>query len=222
MKPAKLVLLFLAFVLASPAGAIFSENFEGATPGYDSTLGVITGTQFSLTAGSIDVNGLAKGSSPAWYPELCRLPASGYCIDTTGGSAPGPGTISTTAPIVFSTPGYYMLSFDLEGWYDTMNGNNTTNADATVRVDLTGLITNAEFEVSGDNPYLTDEILFQVTASNTSATLTFTSLGGNYSYAGGILDNVSIDSSDPVPEPRSVLLFGLGALILAARIRVRP
>jgi len=224
MRYAKLLLLFLAFVLASPAAAIFSENFEGATTlGFDGTYGVIAGTQFSLTAGSIDVNG---PGSPGYYPELCTAPASGNCIDTTGGGTPtgvgtGPGTISTTSPIVFSTPGWYILSFDLEGWYDTVEGDITDDV-ATDRVDLGTLIVDDEFTVYGaDNPYPAEEILFQVTAPNTSATLTFTSLGGNYSFAGGILDNISISDPAPVPEPTPLLLFGVGALIVLAKQRAR-
>jgi hypothetical protein len=217
MKPAKLVLLFLAFVLASPAGAIFSENFDGATPGYDNTLGAITGTYFSLTAGSIDVNGPAKGSSPEWYQELCA-PTSGNCIDTVGGSNALPDTIKTASEITFNAAGWYVLSFDLEGWYESYD----TSEWATVQVDLGSLIEDDQITVYGtSNPYLPDAILFQVTTPGTSAYLTFSTVNSNSTYAGGILDNVSIDPADPAPEPRSVLLFGLGALILVARKRVR-
>lgn len=216
MRHAKFVLLFLVFVLASHAGAIFTENFEGATPGYDSTVGPITGTLFSLLAGTIDVNGPAKGSTPAWYPQLCIAPTSGNCIDTTGGSNPTRGTIATTSPIVFA-PGQYVLSFDLEGWYDLPY----TDATATVQVDLGSLIVGQQFTVDGaDNPYAAVTIPFLVTTS-TSATLQFTDLSGNYPFAGAILDNISIGDPPTVPEPSYVLLFGAGAMIVLARTRVR-
>ena len=182
MKHVKFLLLFLAVVLAAPAAAIFSEDFEGATPGYDGTLGIIAGTQFSLVSGSIDVNGPGNGGSIApYYPELCVAPTSGNCIDTTGGES-GRGTMSTTVPISFTTAGAYVLSFDLEGWSDS----GFTDAYATVRVDLGSLIVNDQFTVYGaNNPYLPAGILFQVIAP-TQATLTFTDLGGNYSFAGAI------------------------------------
>jgi hypothetical protein len=210
MRYGKLLLLLLAVALASPAGVIFSENFEGATPGYDSTIGVIPGTLFSLTAGSIDVNGTG------YYASLCVIPPeSGNCIDTTGGSLPVRGTLQTTNQITFTTPGSYVLSFDLEGWYQP----GITDAYATVRVDLGSLIVDNEFTVYGaDNPYPVDNIPFTVTSPGTLAYLTFTDLSGDYSFAGGILDNVSISST---PEPGSVLLFGVGALIVLARKRVR-
>ena len=159
--------------------------------------------------------GPGNGSTIApYYPELCVPPTSGNCIDTTGGTPPGRGTLSTTAPISFA-PGAYILSFDLAGWYDT----GVTDAWATVQVDLGSLIVGDQFTVYGaDDPYQAVQIYFQVTTS-TSATLTFTDLNGNHSFAGAILDNVSI--ADPAPEPRSILLFGFGALILLAQRRVR-
>jgi len=195
---------------------IFSENFEGGTPGYVGTTGVIAGTQFSLVNGTIDVNGPGNGGTvSAYYPWLCAAPASGACIDTTGGSNQR-GTIGTTAPIVFSAPGEYILTFDLEGWYESgvPGYADVTDAWATVQVDLGNLIVGNQFTVYGaDNPYSPVEIVFQV-AAPASATLTFTDLGGNYGFAGAILDNVEIDSA---PEPVTALLFGFGALTLLAK-----
>ena len=216
MRHGKLLLLFLAVVLASPAATIFSENFEGATPGFNNATGAIAGTQFTLTSGSIDVNGPGNGSSiSGFYQELCVAPTSGNCIDTTGGNPAGRGTISTTIPISFNTPGSYALSFDLAGWYEP----GFTDVHATVQVDLGSLIVHDQFTANGaSNPYAVVTIPFQVTAP-TAATLTFTDLSGNYTFAGAILDNVSISST---PEPGSVLLFGAGALlILLARMRIR-
>ena len=215
MRYVKFAILFLSVALAAPAGVIFSEDFEGATPGYDSTAGVIAGTQFTLVSGSIDINGPGNGTTiPEYYQELCVAPTSGNCIDTTGGGAPGRGTLSTTQAIVFDTPGEYLLSFDLAGWYET----DVTDAYATVQVDLGTLIAGNQFTVYGaDNPYAPVEIAFQVTAP-TSANLTFTDLSGNHSFAGAILDNIEIDA---VPEPASALFVGAGALILLAKKRAR-
>jgi len=215
----KLVPLFLAVALAAPAANIFYENFDGATPGFDPTLGVIPGTQFTLVAGSIDVNG---ATPPGYYPELCVAPTSGNCIDTTGAAPWGRGTISTTDAIFF-TPGEYVLSFDLEGWYDTIEGD-VTDAWATVQVSLGPLFTPESFTVVGGDQGLVEQIPFTVVSSN-FATLTFSDQEGKYSFAGGILDNVSIDTVDPpdppAPEPGTMLLGGVGALIVFAGKRAR-
>ncbi len=74
-----LAVIFVATCTTCQATLLFSENFEGATPGYDSTIGAIGGTGFSLVSGTIDIKG------PGWYPLLGTGTASGNCVDTVGG-----------------------------------------------------------------------------------------------------------------------------------------
>ncbi len=211
MKSVKFLLLFLVVALASPAGTVFFEGFdENGAPIDDDTNGGsrIGNTQFYLSSGSIDLVG---GS---YYSQLCSAPASGYCIDTTGAGNQR-GVIY--APITLG-PGNYVLSFDLEAWYTT----DITDANAVVQVDfggVGGLIVPQSIQVVGGNTYAPISIPFTV-ASTVTDYLTFTDQGGTYPFAGAILDNVEIDTSS-VPEPGSVVLFGVGALILLASKRAR-
>jgi hypothetical protein len=211
MKAMRFVLLFLATVLVSTAGVIFSENFSGATPGDYATTGVLTGTNFTLTAGSIDVDGTG------WYADSCVAPTSGNCIDTTGyGNMRG--VLTSTNAISFS-PGQYLLSFDLAGWSVTSASEGGPQTEsATVEVDLGTLVVDQQYFRNGSlNPYPTVYIPFTVT-STTAANLVFTDLSGTTGYAGAILDDIEIQS---VPEPGSLMLIGAGALILLARKRAR-
>src|SRR5208283_3854128 len=151
MKSVKFLLLFLVVALASPAGTVFFEGFDGngAPIEDDTTVGQIGNTQFYLSSGSIDLVG---GS---YYPQLCSAPASGYCIDTTGAGNQR-GVID--APITLD-PGNYVLTFDLVAWYTP----DVTDANATVQVDfggVGGLIVPQSITVYGGNTYAPISIPF--------------------------------------------------------------
>ena len=108
----KLVLssIILMAVSTLNAASVFSENFEGATIGNYVSPNALTGSQFSLTAGSADINGPGAGN----YGWLCDGDV-GRCLDTTGGGAGGRGTLET-ALISFSVPGLYQLRLNISRW----------------------------------------------------------------------------------------------------------
>jgi hypothetical protein len=202
MKRFITVLLFLSSVTALNAGVIFQEDFEGysGTLGYIDATGILAGTQFSLTSGTVDLNGAA------WYSVLCHSPASGTCVDTTGGGG-HPGVITTTSAIALSA-GTYVLSFDLAGWDDGTYQENTS-----VQVTLGSLLSQTFYRDGASNPYSTVEIGFTVPV-DTTAYLSFADLGGSAGYAGAVLDNISIAES---PEPGTLMLLAVGIAGLAIK-----
>ena len=189
-------IVIAAMVLPAAAATIFSENFNGATVGVKN-VGAISGTQFSVASGSVDVLGTGFGAF------LCVGSSSGNCVDLNGDAA---GRLSTTSPIVLAA-GSYVLTF-------TLNGSQRGVATSTT-VSLGSLFTQTFPENSGDLNVFA--INFSV-ASSTSATLTFTS---NTSGAtGALLDNISLDTST-VPEPTTFILIGGGLLPIALLARKR-
>ena len=201
MRKLDCVVLTLLMGVGVYAGPILSENFESATAGFY-TSGAIAGTAFSVVSGSIDIN------DPSSYGWLCAAPASGACVDTTGsvGTTPGRGIFETTN-LLNLTPGQYFLSFSLVRWNDTENGGGPQ--DASISVSLGGLY-NETFTV--DSGWVNQQIIRNITvASDTSANLRFTDLGGSAGFAGAIVDNVTLDT---VPEPSTLCLLGLGLAVV--------
>jgi hypothetical protein len=210
MRKLNYAVLILSMSVGLHASSILSENFESATAGFY-TSGAIAGTAFSVVSGSIDIN------SPSSYGWLCSAPAAGNCVDTTGstGSAPGRGVFETTNLLNLPT-GQYVLSFSLVRWNDTQNGGGLQ--DASINVSLGGLYSET-FTVDGG--WVDQQVVRSITvASDTSANLLFTDLGGTAGFAGAIVDNVTLDS---VPEPSTFWLLGLGvaAMPFARRFRMR-
>ncbi len=223
-------LIALTFGTASAGSIVFQDNFSSGAQAppetalsNDTTLGALfTGANFSLTAGSIDIN---NGSSYGW---LCQSTAP-YCIDTTGTvnslGQPNPGQIESIA-ITFPTAGSYNLSFDLFGWNDTQNSGgpqtgqvNVALGSAAMLGSLSSLagsgcpscVVNQTYNTDGSVPFGgATQVNFNVIDPTTSYFLVFTDTGNNHSaqFAGSILDNISIQAT---PEPASMLLVG-GAL----------
>jgi len=210
MRSLLILPVFLSALTTLSAGAIvFQDNFSAnGAPGVlpdDTTPGALfAGANFSLTAGSIDLNG------PAFYSALCNGTGSSYCIDTTGAGSQR-GQITSTS--INLADGTYELSFDLMGW--SYQGLTET---ASVNVTL-GTLVNQTYSVDGAaNPYPLDTIIFTV-STPTAVQLVFTDTGTNdsSSFAGGVLNNIEIQA---IPEPATLALGG-GALLAIAAFRRR-
>ena len=205
------VAILLAASMTCPAAVLFTENFELATPGYYSTLGVITNTGFSLLSGSIDVKG------PGWYPLLCAGTASGTCVDTVGAGATSGQKIETTSDLALSSGSLYRLTFDLGNWTEHGSGSiyDIGPHSATVRVTVG---TYSE-DFSFTNPDAPASITRTFVYSGGSVRLAFENTASNLPFAGLILDNISLEE---IPEPSSILLLGSGMLALLGARRRRP
>ena len=202
--------IILMAVTTLNAASIFSENFEGAVIGSYATPSAVTGSAFSLVAGSADING--PGVSD--YGWLCDGDV-GRCLDTTGGGTGGRGTLET-ALINFAAPGLYQLTLNISRWNETNEGGGAN--DTMLRISV-GSLTTADYTVDGS---WVNGIYFQTfnVLAPTSAKLTIQDLGlpASTAYAGAIIDNISIDL---IPEPSTYALIGSGvaALFFARRKR---
>jgi hypothetical protein len=214
--------IFVAASMSCQAEIIFIENFEGATVtteanGGPLSAGVIPGTLFSVVSGNIDIKG------PGWYPLLCSGAASGKCVDTVGGSGLNSGQkIETTLDYNLNANSHYRLTFDLGGWTShDPDGDQVYNIgphDATVLVTLGGDYSES-FNIAFDVAPSTITRTF--VSSGGSRKLAFENTESDKSYAGLMLDNITLEHA---PEPSSIVLLGSGmllALLVAARSRRR-
>ncbi|MDZ7640178.1 MAG: PEP-CTERM sorting domain-containing protein [Bryobacterales bacterium] len=199
MKRYVCALLALLAVHAATAGVIFSEDFEGGVNQDVIPVGILSGTQFEVISGNVDhIKDDADPASP--YAVMCG--AGGSCIDTTGSqsdpSSPGRGEMRTINEISF-LPGLYYISFNLQGWsFDEFQ------ATASIQVLIPGLLDVTLFRDGSGNPHLPERIPFEVNSAQ-AVKLTFRDLGGNFGFAGAILDDVEVGTA--TPEPSSLLLL---------------
>jgi hypothetical protein len=198
-----------AFVLLSAstlmhADTILNENFDELTPGQALTsAGVFT----AINGTNIDV---VSNGGP--FGNLCRGPESGNCLDLAGSGGNSLGNIELTTALNLA-PGAYHLSFDLIGsqrgdisssttvifgsWSKTFVLSSSDVTDGIVDVDVTlgGGPTQLEFINNG--------------------------VAGASSDVGALLDNVSISTTSPVPEPGSLGLMVTGLLGIGGVVRRR-
>jgi hypothetical protein len=185
-----ITLLFLSLMLAvsSPAFAvvIFDDNFNAENGG----VGVLNYNSFakwSVSDGTVDLIG------NGFYD---FLPGNGLYVDMDG-STSNAGIMTSALTLA---PGEYTLQFDLAG-------NHRNGATETVIVDVTfGSLLEKTYSLSQNSPFTTFTETFTVSTA-TSATLSFTGVGGD--NIGMLLDNVKL-SSVSVPEYSSFLLLPLG------------
>ena len=185
---------------AAEANLIANGNFSSTcASGQYCTFGAGDSTDipgWNVTGGSVD---LITGY---WQAP----PGGGNSVDLDGLFARG-GLASTTFT---STAGAeYQLTFELSGNPD---GGNPLK---TVQVSIAGIIQNFTFDTSvventhSDMKWVKETLTFFATGALT--TLTFQSLDDPGSAYGPVVGQVDVE---PIPEPSSVALIGIGLLAL--------
>jgi hypothetical protein len=177
--------------VSAQAAPIFSDNFNSETQGLN-----YTGfANWNVTSGSVDLIGTGFFD---FYP------GHGNYVDmdgTTPGLTPA-GQITTKTAFA---AGNYTLSFLL--------GGSTRGDSNTVQVQLGDFSTS--YTLASSDPLTLEINIFTSTGGN----LSFTNLNTADNF-GLILDDVSLSTNTPVPEPVTLSLFGAG-LAGAAALRRR-
>lgn len=199
-------LALAAALLALPAAqadtTIFFEDFstavgapngfpygDGYGKGYD-----ILGTQFTVTAGNVDIVGLPSGA-----PWSCG--DGNNCLDLVGAGAQG---------AIASKP-----SFDLQsGSVYTISFKAAAGGGNAFVVALGGF----SAQVSAPADFTTFTFSYAPTVAEAGTRLSFTSLYGYSSVNGASIDDVLVTAT-PVPEPGAWALFGAGLLLVGHRAR---
>ncbi len=215
------VLWLAHFVAASRADVIASFDLNGITGGqYDS------GTQYQ-TGLSIKYNASLTGWSFSGFNAIHAVQTSpdNWALMVYSGGDPNVYTLNTAFSC--NTLGIrYWVSFDIAPTVYVTSGQATRDSDqlrisvlnsldqAVAFTDVTPGAWNgieefhqAYFSYLGDG---TGDVRLQITTTNPGS-----------GFFAGAVDNIAFESSQPVPEPKTCTLIGLGgfALVLALRRR---
>ena len=213
MKIAKMFLAAMAAMLCgaeSRAAIVFSDDFNANSPG----LGIVSLLPANKWTVVNNVDVLNTASS-AGFGFTAGFPAtmSGSVVDLAGsGLTDNRGKITTVQSFgdVSGSSQAYRVSFRLAG------ANRPGGVVDTVRVSLGGWF--SDVVVSPATGFST--VTLQA-ASGASGALSFALVtSGNPSRTvGALLDDVAL-STEVIPEPASMLIFGLGAMGLGV-VRLR-
>jgi len=177
--------------VASSASAlvIFEDNFDTENGGVG-VLNYIGFANWDVTDGTVDLIGNG-------YFDF--QPGYGLYVDMDGST----GNAGMMTSGIYLAAGAYTLQFDLAG-------NHRNNAGEQVDVSVAmGPIFSKSYSLNQDDPFQTFTETIDVAADG-DYFLQFEGVGGD--NIGMLLDNVKIAS---VPEPATMLLFGIGFLGLA-------
>lgn len=195
---------------AQAGTTIFSEDFSGAVAGNYGAPNAITGTQFTVFTGNVDLLSLSQGNFG------CADNPSGACVDLVGAFANG--GITSPSDLTLNKNDTYTVTFgsNLQGF------STTDTAQTTFDVSL-GNQTQEETltAAEGDHQY---SLTFNPMTDQSGAALTFLSVSGADSVHGAVIDNIVVTAEPTgVPEPASwaTMLVGFGAIGGAMRLRRR-
>jgi hypothetical protein len=184
------ILLLMMGTQMAFAAPILQDNFNTENGG----AGVLNYTGF--TNWTVSNNGTVDLIGNGYFD---FYPGNGLYVDLDG-STNQPGLFSSKTTFA---PGTYLVSFNLgDSYYNNPDYNYPPN---TVSITM-GNFTTSITRDSSDN---LDPFVYHVTISQ-AGPLTFQNDGND--NVGAILDNVTVSA---VPEPISLILFGLGLVGLA-------
>ena len=198
-----------ALVEANSAGVVFVNNWNDVTTGTVSNVSLNDNTG-AATSAKISYSGLSLGQGNGTnFSQLgnTRLMAGNIFL---GGNA----------AVDLDFTGIPYSQYDLYVYFDgSVAANQTQNYTVIGGPTLLGNdggLTNESAFVQSINGSQGDYVLFTgLTLS--SFTLRSQGVGNQYAY----LNGVQFVETTPVPEPSSVSLLGLGAIVLARRVRSR-
>jgi hypothetical protein len=188
----------LALSLSANASVIFSDNFNSENGGVGK-LNYNGFANWGVTDGTVDLIGNG-------YFDF--QPGYGLYIDLDG-STSNAGIMTHTMDLA---AGDYTLSFDLAG-----NHRNSAYESTSAKVVLNAgalLLSGVDISMGIFESFKTYTLNFTVTDAWAPANISLSFAGLGRDNIGMLLDNVSLDykAAATVPEPSSLLLFGLGLL----------